>query len=262
MLITISPAKTLDLSPQESCQIHSTPDFLKESRELIKATRKLLPEELSELMGISQKLALLNYQRYRQWKTPFTPENAKQALLAFRGDVYEGMSAQTFSAGDLVFAQEHLRILSGLYGVLRPLDLIQAYRLEMGTKLKTARGNNLYQFWGDKITESLSAALRQQDGLLINLASNEYFKSVLSKKLDARIITPEFKDAKAGQYKVIGFYAKKARGLMSAFIIKNRLQDAEEIKAFDERGYSYNESLSLADKWVFTREENWTAKSS
>ncbi len=259
MLITISPAKTLDFSQQGDCKDHSTPDFLKESRELIKATRKLSPEELSELMGISQKLALLNYQRYRQWKTPFTPDNAKQALLAFRGDVYEGMSAQTFGPGDLAFAQEHLRILSGLYGVLRPLDLIQAYRLEMGTKLKTARGNNLYQFWGEKITESLSATLRQQDGLLINLASNEYFKSVISKKLDASVITPEFKDAKAGQYKVIGFYAKKARGLMSAFIIKNRLQDAEEIKAFDERGYSYSDSLSSTDKWVFTREENWTA---
>ena len=262
MLITISPAKTLDFSQQENRTDHSTPDFLKESRELIKATRKLSPEELSELMGISEKLALLNYQRYRQWKTPFTPDNAKQALLAFRGDVYEGMSAQTFSASDLGFAQEHLRILSGLYGVLRPLDLIQAYRLEMGTKLKTARGNNLYQFWGDRITESLNSALRQQGGLLINLASNEYFKYVLSNKLDARVITPEFKDAKANQYKVIGFYAKKARGLMSAFIIKNRLHDAEEIKAFDERGYSYNEGLSSPDKWVFTREENWTAKPS
>ena len=260
MLITISPAKTLDFSQQGNCTDHSTPDFLEESRELIKATRKLSPEELSELMGISQKLALLNYQRYLQWKTPFTPNNAKQALLAFRGDVYEGMSAQTLSASDLGFAQEHLRILSGLYGVLRPLDLIQAYRLEMGTKLKTARGNDLYQFWGDKITESLNSALRQQGGLLINLASNEYFKSVLSKKLDARVITPEFKDAKSGQYKVIGFYAKKARGLMSAFIIKNRLQEAEEIKAFDERGYSYDKSLSAAGKWVFTREENWIAK--
>jgi cytoplasmic iron level regulating protein YaaA (DUF328/UPF0246 family) len=262
MLITISPAKTLDFSQQGACQDHSTPDFLKESRELIKATRKLSPEELGELMGISQKLALLNYQRYRQWKTPFTPDNAKQALLAFRGDVYEGMSAQNFSSSDLAFAQEHLRILSGLYGVLRPLDLIQPYRLEMGTRLKTTRGNDLYQFWGDKITKSLNADLEQQGGLLINLASNEYFKSVVGKKLAARIITPEFKDAKAGHYKVISFYAKKARGLMSAFIIKNRLQDPEEIKAFDERGYSYNEGLSSPDKWVFTREENWTAKPS
>ena len=259
MLITISPAKTLDFTDLGRCQKSSTPDFLKESRQLIKATRKLSPDELSELMAISQKLALLNYQRYREWKTPFTLRNAKQALLAFKGDVYEGMSAQSFADDDLAFAQEHLRILSGLYGVLRPLDLIQPYRLEMGTRLKTDRGANLYEFWGDKITKSLNTTLRQQDNVLINLASNEYFKSVITKKLDARIITPEFKDAKSGHYKVISFYAKKARGLMSAFIIKNRLQQPEDIQSYDECGYSYNESLSSPDKWVFTREENWTA---
>ena len=257
MLITISPAKTLDFSRQESCKTHTTPDFLKESRELIKATRKFSPEELSELMGISQKLALLNYKRYCQWRTPFTQENAKQALLAFRGDVYEGISAETFSAADFNFAQQSLRILSGLYGVLRPLDLIQPYRLEMGTKLKTTKGKNLYEFWGDRITKALRAALQEPDGWLINLASNEYFKSVITKKLNARIITPEFKDSKGGQYKMISFYAKKARGLMSAYIIKNRLKDAESLKAFDSQGYSYNETLSSENKWVFTRKENW-----
>ncbi len=257
MLITISPAKALDVSRQVRCKTHTTPDFLEESRELIKAVRKLSPEELSELMGISQKLALLNYERYRQWKIPFTLENAKQALLAFRGDVYKGISAETFNDADFDFAQQHLRILSGLYGVLRPLDLIQPYRLEMGVKLKTEKGKNLYEFWSDRITKGLRADLQGQDGVLVNLASNEYFKSIFTRKLNARIITPEFKDAKGGQYKMISFYAKKARGLMSSYIIRNSLKDAESIKRFNCQGYSYDDTLSSENRWVFTREENW-----
>jgi hypothetical protein len=207
-------------------------------------------------MGISDKLAGLNAARFGEWATPFTQENARQAILAFNGDVYTGLDAKSFSEKDFAFAQQHMRILSGLYGLLKPLDLMQAYRLEMGKKLDNDRGSNLYQFWGDIITEHLNAAIEAQgDNVLINLASNEYFKSVKKKSLKAEVITPAFKDWKNGQYKMISFFAKKARGLMARYIIENQITDVEQLKGFDVAGYQYSTELSKANDWVFTRKE-------
>ncbi|MCW8828693.1 MAG: peroxide stress protein YaaA, partial [Gammaproteobacteria bacterium] len=212
--------------------------------------------DIAELMAVSMKIAELNFERFEQWRTPFTPENAKQAALAFKGDVYTGLDAESFSAADFKFAQSHLRILSGLYGLLRPLDLMQPYRLEMGRKVDTGRGKNLYEFWGDKITEGLNRQMKNiKSPYLINLASSEYFKSVKPKRLDGEIITPEFKDWKNGQYKMMGVYAKKARGQLSRFVIQNRLTEPEAMKDFDVDGYVFNEELSSDSKWVFTRRQ-------
>ncbi len=255
MLTVISPAKTLDFDTPATTATYTTPDFLDDSRELIDRLRELSPQAIAELMRISDKLAGLNAARYQSWYTPFTPDNAKQAVLAFKGDVYTGLEAESFNEEDLAFAQDHLRILSGLYGVLRPLDLIQPYRLEMGTKLDNPRGKDLYQFWGNQITESLNRELeRQASPVLVNLASNEYFKAVKPKALQGEIITPVFKDLKNGQYKIISFYAKKARGRMSAWLIKHRVTEPERLQAFDEDGYVYNSELSTATQWVFTRD--------
>ncbi|MBV1929705.1 MAG: peroxide stress protein YaaA, partial [Gammaproteobacteria bacterium] len=207
------------------------------------------------LMKISDKLGNLNFDRFLSWDRKFTPDNAKQALLAFKGDVYTGLDAESLSGDDLLWAQDHLRILSGLYGLLRPLDLMQAYRLEMGTKLANGRGKDLYQFWGSQITDALNQQQADESlPVLVNLASNEYFKSVQSKQLNAEIITPVFKDWKGDKYKIISFYAKKARGLMVAYIVRNRLSDVEQIKNFDSEGYVYNPAMSSAREWVFTRE--------
>jgi hypothetical protein len=205
-------------------------------------------------MKLSDKLAGLNVARYESWAPPFTLANAKQAVLAFKGDVYTGLDAETLDEDGLAFAQNHLRILSGLYGVLKPLDLMQAYRLEMGTKLANPAGKDLYAFWGDDIQDSLKAEPALEDNVLINLASNEYFKAVKAKTLAARIITPVFKDWKNGQYKMISFYAKKARGLMSRYIIDHRLNEPEQIKAFDYEGYRFSEEMSKGDEWVFIRD--------
>lgn len=255
MLLVISPAKNLDYETPVKTKQKSDPDFLDDAQELIDDLRQLAPQDISKLMGISDKLGVLNYDRYQQWKTPFTEDNAKQAVLAFNGDVYTGLDANSFKADELKFAQKHLRILSGLYGLLRPLDLMQAYRLEMGTKFANQRGKDLYQFWGETITEALNKQLKAvKSEELINLASNEYFKSVKAKSLNAEIITPVFKDWKGDKYKIISFYAKKARGLMAAYIIKNKLTDAEQIKAFDSEGYGFNEAMSTAKEWVFTRQ--------
>jgi cytoplasmic iron level regulating protein YaaA (DUF328/UPF0246 family) len=255
MLIVISPAKTLDYETPPVTQVHTKPDFLKQSKLLINNLRNYSALDLAELMQLSMKLAELNFARYHDWKTPFTPNNAKQAVLAMKGDVYTGLDAETLCEEDLVFAQEHLRILSGLYGVLRPLDLMQPYRLEMGTRLPNDKGKDLYAFWGDSITQALNKTLvKQGDKVLINLASNEYFKSVKPKLVKGRIITPQFKEQKNGGYKMIGFYAKKARGLMSRYIIENRLTDPEAIKDFDVEDYAYNAALSTGDKWVFSRQ--------
>ncbi|MDO3388703.1 peroxide stress protein YaaA [Gilvimarinus sp. SDUM040013] len=257
MLIVISPAKTLDFDTPPVTDKSSTPDFLNDSRALIKELRNLSPADISGLMSISDKLGVLNFDRFQAFKTPFTEKNAKQAVLAFQGDVYTGLNAGSFKARDFDFAQKHLRILSGLYGLLRPLDLIQAYRLEMGTKFSNARGDNLYQFWGDSLTRALNQQLAEQKSrILINLASNEYFKAVKTKQLDADVITPVFKDWKNGQYKIISFFAKKARGLMSAYIIENRIKKAEQIKAFDVDGYSFAPELSSEREWVFTRRQD------
>ena len=257
MLIVVSPAKNLDYESPVAINKYTQPELLEHSQILVEHCVKLSPAQLSSLMGISDKLAGLNAARFGQWALPFTPENARQAILAFNGDVYTGLDAASFSEEDFDFAQHHLRILSGLYGVLKPLDLMQPYRLEMGTKLENIRGSNLYQFWGDIITHKINQALAEQgDNVLINLASNEYFKAVKKKQLQGEIITPAFKDWKNGQYKMISFFAKKARGLMARYIIQNKLNTVEQLKDFDLAGYRFSEEFSQGNNWIFTRREN------
>ena len=255
MLMVISPAKTLDYESPLATETYTQPDFLDDACELIDQLKELEPHEVSNLMSISDKLGQLNAERFRTWHTPFTPENARQAALAFKGDVYTGLDAESFSEDDFAFAQSHLRMLSGLYGLLRPLDLMQPYRLEMGTKFENKRGKDLYAFWGNIITDELNRLLANDDGVLVNLASNEYFKSVRKKALDARIVTPQFKDWKNGQYKMISFYAKKARGLMCRFAIENRITQAGDLKGFNLEGYYFSEEQSEGDNWVFLRDE-------
>jgi hypothetical protein len=256
MLSVISPAKKLDFETPATQAPHTQPDFLERSRELIDILRGYSPQRLCELMGISDKLAGLNAARYAEWHTPFTPDNAKPAAQAFRGDVYVGLEAGTFSDSENAFAQEHLRILSGLYGLLRPLDLIQPYRLEMGTRLETPAGQDLYTFWRETLTAELGKAVAASGSrVLVNLASNEYFKAIDARALDARVITPVFKDEKNGKLKIISFYAKKARGLMAAWMIRQGVNDPEALKDFDVAGYRFNASLSDADTLVFTRAE-------
>lgn len=254
MLIVVSPAKTLDYDTPPKTKTFTLPDYLDDSAELIHRMREFSALDISELMKVSSKIAELNFDRYEAWNKKFTEKNAKQAVLAFKGDVYTGLDAESFSAKDFKFAQSHLRILSGLYGLLRPLDLMKPYRLEMGTRLSTERGKNLYEFWGDEVTDGLNAQLKKiKSDHLINLASNEYFKAVRPKKLNAEIITPAFKELKNGDYKMIGIYAKKARGSLSRYIIQNQLSDIEDIKSFDVDGYKFNGKLSKGSNWVFTR---------
>ena len=256
MLLLISPAKTLDFDSPAPTTEFTQAAFLKESKQLISELRALSPDDISALMSISEKLGTLNFERFARWKTPFKTSNAKQALFAFQGDVYTGMQANSFSAEDIQFAQQHLRILSGLYGLLRPLDLIQAYRLEMGTSFTNSRGKNLYEFWGDSITKALNKHLKElQASTIINLASQEYFGAIKPDLLNANIITPIFKDKKNGDYKIISFFAKKARGMMSAYIIQHRLNNPESIKNFDIGGYRFRAAMSNNSDWVFTREE-------
>ena len=257
MLIVISPAKTLDYETPPATDVCTQPDFLEEATALVRGLSKLSEEEVGELMGISPKLAKLNKERFSNWKAPFTSGNAKQAALAFKGDVYGGMRAWEFNAVDFSFAQKSLRILSGLYGLLRPLDLIQPYRLEMGTVYANPAGKDLYAFWGDTIAKALDeAVVASGSDLLVNLASQEYFKAAKAKTLKARIVSPVFKDEKNGKYKIISFYAKKARGLMSAYLIRNRVTKAEEIAGFDFAGYRYSAEDSTAEAPVFLREEH------
>jgi len=254
MLIVVSPAKTLDYETPAKTKTFTLPDYLDDSAELIHRMREFSALDISELMHVSSKIAELNFDRFEAWNKKFTEKNAKQAVLAFKGDVYTGLDAESFSAKDFKFAQSHLRILSGLYGMLRPLDLMQAYRLEMGTRLSNERGKNLYEFWGSEVTDGLNAQLKKiKSKHLINLASNEYFKVVKPKELNGEIITPAFKELKNGDYKMIGIYAKKARGLLSRYIIQNQLSDIEDIKSFDVDGYSFNKKLSKDNNWVFTR---------
>ena len=254
MLMLLSPAKTLDYETPATTESFSIPDYLEKSSELVKVLKQKSFLDLMELMQVSQKIAELNVERFNQWKLPFSTENAKQAVLSFKGDVYTSLDASALSENRLAYTQSHLRILSGLYGLLRPLDLMQPYRLEMGLKLATKKGENLYQFWGEKITDALNVLLAKQDEpVLINLASNEYFKSVQKKNLDGRLITPEFKDWKNGKYKMISFFAKKARGLMVRYAIDHNIQKAEVLQNFDYDGYHFNLELSRADKWVFSR---------
>ena len=253
MLTVISPAKKLDYSSSLRAVAHTQPTLLKHSQELLEGLKKLSPQGVCKLMGLSDKLGALNYERFQEWSAPFNEQNARQAVLAFKGDVYQGLGADSMSNAELQWAQDHLRILSGLYGLLRPLDLMQAYRLEMGTKFANQRGGDLYSFWDGIITAELNEQLTDADAVLLNLASNEYFKAVKQKNIRARIVTPVFMDSKDGKYKIISFFAKKARGLMAAFIIKGKITDVEDIKNFDSDGYSFNSALSEGDRWVFTR---------
>ena len=257
MIIVLSPAKKLDFETPLTFAEHTQPDFLDQSEKLIERLRELSPVELSQLMGISDQLSVLNVARYAEWRRPFTLENARPAVLAFNGDVYEGLAAASLEPEALRFAQQHLRILSGLHGVLRPLDLMQPYRLEMGIKLENSKGKDLYQFWGEVITDKLNQALKAQgDDIVINLASDEYFRSVKTKQLQGRIIKPVFLDEKNGQFKVISFYAKKARGLMSRYIIENRLTQPEQLTRFNSEGYFFDaEASGQKDEMVFKRHE-------
>ena len=255
MLIVVSPAKSLDYESKVSTRKFTQPRFLEESEQLVQSLRKLAPDDLSELMNISESLAEENYQRYANWQTPFDRKNARQAIFAFKGDVYLGLQAEQFSTADLNFAQKHLRILSGLYGLLRPLDLMQPYRLEMGLPFENAGGKNLYEFWGDQITKTLGKHLKASGSpVLVNLASNEYFKAVKPKLLDADVITPQFRDLKNGQYKMISFFAKKARGLMARYIIQEGLTDPARLKRFKGEGYYYSADHSEGNTWVFLRD--------
>ncbi|MEM7352119.1 MAG: peroxide stress protein YaaA [Acidobacteriota bacterium] len=254
MLMLLSPAKSLVEGSAVADLPATRPAMLDQTETLMKTTRRLSAPKLKELMGISDKLAVLNRQRFRDWTTPFTPENARQAVLTFNGDVYRGFDAGTLSGEDLAFAQEHLVILSGLYGALRPLDLIQPYRLEMGTQLKTRRGKNLYAFWGERITEQLNQLTEgHKDRTIVNLASNEYFSSVHPDKLAAPLVTPVFKDVKNGKARVLSFFAKAARGMMARWATLNRATTADQLRAFDGGGYVLQEALSTETRWEFHR---------
>jgi cytoplasmic iron level regulating protein YaaA (DUF328/UPF0246 family) len=254
MLVVVSPAKNLDYETPVPTADHTQPVLIDDAASLAKECQALSPADLASLMKISDKLAILNANRFAEFKVPFTLANARQAVFAFNGDVYTGLDAGSLSAADREFAQQHLRILSGLYGVLRPLDLMQAYRLEMGTKLANSKGKNLYEYWGGKITEALNQSLGEQgDQVLINLASNEYFKAVKKTQLNGVIISPVFKDEKNGQFKVISFYAKKARGLMARYIIQHRLTDVSQLQEFDVDGYYYSPEQSRPEQPVFLR---------
>jgi len=254
MLIAISPAKKLDHTTPAPLSDYSLPVHLHKAAELIEIMRQKDSFEIADLMKLSMKLADLNMQRYQDWHIPFTPENAKQALFAFCGDVYQGLDAASLKPTDIDYAQDHLRILSGLYGLLRPLDLMQAYRLEMGTRLSTDHGNNLYQFWGNTITNSINSDLAAQgDDILINLASNEYFSAINSNNIQGRIITPVFKELRQGTYRIISFNAKKARGFMARYIIENSISRPEDIKSFDLADYQFNAELSSNNTYTFTR---------
>jgi cytoplasmic iron level regulating protein YaaA (DUF328/UPF0246 family) len=255
MLTVISPAKTLDFETPPSTRKSTQPQFLGRSAELVEDARAMSPADIRSLMGVSEKIAELNHRRFMNWGTPFTLDNAKQSVFAFKGDVYTGLEAETLSTAQLNFAQKHLCILSGLYGLLRPLDLMQPYRLEMGLKFANRAGSNLYEFWGDSITTALNGLLKKSGSrVLVNLASNEYFKSVQPGALDAEIITPVFKDLKGGKYKIVSFYAKKARGQMARFIIDHELNEPEGMKKFKVDGYRYNRTESSAREMVFTRD--------
>lgn len=256
MLVLLSPAKSLDYESPLPTQQHSVPRLLDESAILVEQLRMMSAADIGKLMSISDKLAELNADRYIRWERDFTTENSRPAVFAFTGDVYQGMELNAWSDRDFDEAQKKVRILSGLYGVLRPLDLMQAYRLEMGTKLENARGKNLYGFWGSVITDLLNADLKESGSdLVVNLASNEYFSSVKKKELEGTLITPVFKDEKNGKYKIISFYAKKARGMMADYIVRNAVEDVEGLKKFTTAGYKFDADSSTANELVFLREE-------
>lgn len=249
MLLLLSPAKTLNFD-STNINTYTQPQFLEQSKALVNTLKKYSSKQIQDLMGVSEKIADLNVSRYQDFSLPFDQSNAKQAILAFKGDVYQGLSVEDFDEAELNFAQQHIGILSGLYGLLRPLDLMQAYRLEMGTKLKIDDHKNLYEFWDDSITKQINATGAKN---IINLASNEYFKSVKKEALDGDLWTVDFKENKNGKYKIVAFYAKKARGMMCNYVVKNRLETPEAMKNFDMADYQFNEELSSERHYVFTR---------
>ena len=256
MLIFLSPAKSLDYKTPPHVSTFSQPAFLDRSQTLIDQLRALSPAEIANLMDLSDPLALLNFNRYAEWSQPFTPDNAKQAVLAFDGDVYDGLSAKTLSAADLDFAQQQVRILSGLYGILKPLDLMQPYRLEMGTKFVNRGGKDLYAFWGETLLDAINAELDAMPRpVVVNLASEEYFKAAVGRKLKGTLIQPVFEDWKNGKYKIISFFAKKARGLMTRYAVVNRLTAPEALKDFDSEGYAFAPEASDDKTWVFRRRQ-------
>lgn len=260
MLALISPAKTLDYTTALPTDTYTQPRLLEQSQQLIDVCRKLSASEIASLMTVSEKIANLNVERFRDWNADFDFSSARQALFAFKGDVYTGLDAYHLKDQDINFAQQHLRMLSGLYGLLRPLDLMMPYRLEMGTKLKNSRGHNLYEFWGNIITDQINQDLAEIDAkVLVNLASDEYYKSVNEKKIKAEIVKPVFLDQKNGKYKVISFYAKKARGLMARYLIENKLNQVEQLKAFDSEGYYFDAESSSNKELVFKRDEQHAA---
>ncbi len=254
MLIVLSPAKSLDYDTPVNVAKATEPDFIPRSAELVSVLRELSPAALGSLMKISDPLAQLNAARFAGWSETFDRSNARQALLAFDGDVYDGLDARSLDKKQLDWAQRHLRILSGLYGLLRPLDLMQPYRLEMGTKLANPRGRDLYAFWGDQITQALNQAVAAaKSTVLVNLASEEYFKSVRPSLLDVPVVSPVFEDWKGGRYKIISFFAKRARGMMARYAIENGITDPEQLKGFDRDGYAFDDAASGAQHWVFRR---------
>lgn len=256
MLAVISPAKKLDFETEPKSQRFTRPQFLPETEALVEAARRLGRDKLKQSMKLSDSLADLNYRRFQAFSTPFTLANAKQAALAFDGDTYAGLKAETLDDDDMAFAQDHLRILSGLYGLLRPLDLIQPYRLEMGARFRPPRGGDLYGFWDGRLTEALNETVRHHaDPTVVNLASKEYFKAVHAKRLEGPVITPVFKEVKSGVARVLGMFAKRARGAMARYIVKNRVESPHQLKAFAEDGYGYRPELSDEATWVFTREQ-------
>jgi cytoplasmic iron level regulating protein YaaA (DUF328/UPF0246 family) len=254
MLMVVSPAKALDETTPVQTELHTQGALLNQAAELAEQLKKLGPVEIGQMMHISEKLSELNYQRFQDWTMPFPTDKAKQAAWLFKGDVYQGLDAYTLSDKGIEYIQNHLRILSGLYGLLKPCDDMLPYRLEMGTKFANTKGKDLYAFWGSQITDLLNQHLAEIGSkTLVNLASNEYFKAVKKKELNGQIITPIFKDWKNGQYKIISFYAKKARGLMARYTADNLLENAEDLKYFDTDGYKFNPELSSDTDWVFTR---------
>lgn len=257
MIVVLSPAKSLDFDSELPDHSHSNPIYPQEAEKLVNKLKKYSVGKLKSLMNISEDLAQLNAERYQVWSLPFSEPTARAAIFAFTGDVYLGLEAQSLKKTEIDFAQKHLRILSGLYGVLRPLDLIMPYRLEMGTKLNySTKVKNLYQFWGDLITRQILKDMETVSGdVLVNLASNEYFKSIDVKKVPS-IITPEFRDWKNGEYKMIGFFAKRARGMMARYIVQHQITDPEQLKGFSESGYTFNAQLTKGNKWVFARDNN------
>ncbi|MFC7049146.1 peroxide stress protein YaaA [Emcibacter nanhaiensis] len=252
MLVIVSPAKKLDYETDVSVKSWSEPEYLDDSLELIETARKLTRNDIAGLMKISDQLADLNYHRFHDFSIPFTPANARPAIFAFKGDTYVGLDAETLSEEDLAYAQDHLRILSGLYGLLRPMDLMQAYRLEMGSRLSNPRGRNLYEFWGDTLAEGINEALEgEKEPVLVNCASNEYFKAVKPKALKAQVITPVFKQVKDGHARSLGMMAKRARGMMARYIIQNRIEDPAKLKEFDMDGYKFQPTLSDHETFEF-----------